>query len=207
MILYGSKAVHLLTAEGSPETACPVCGTEGQIEYQVFRRHAHVYWLPLFPLNKVGVAQCNHCFKAFEKKDMSEDMRFEYQEVKKEAKGKWWQWTGVFLILAFVAFMFVGSLQSESNLKEHLQSPEVGDVYEFQFNDEEHGQCYSLMKVLAVEGDSLKVVENQYQVTLRSGLDEIDVDSNYYHRDEDVFKVAKEEIQAKYDEGVILGLK
>ncbi len=205
MILYGSKAVHLLTGAGSPHTACPVCGTEGEMEYQIFRRHAHIYWLPLFPMNKVGLAQCNHCFKAFEKKEMSEDMLLDYKEVKAEAKGKIWQWTGFFLIVVFGVFAYLSSLQSDAKLNEHLDSPQLGDVYEYRSEDEVNGKGYSLMKVVEVTDDSVRLVENAYQTNLRSGLDELDVDSNYYN--DDSFSVAKEEIRNKYNEGFILDVR
>ncbi len=205
MILYGSKAVHLLTGAGSPDTACPVCGTEGEMEYQVFRRHAHIYWLPLFPMNRVGLAQCNHCFKAFEKKEMSEDMLLDYNELKQEAKGKWWQWIGLILILSGFVFGYIASFLEEGNLKEHLQSPQVGDVYKYEIEDKEHGTCYSLLKVLAVTGDSITVAENMYQCNLKSGLEELDVDSNYYTND--YTRIHKNAIQELYDEGVVFELK
>ncbi len=100
MIIYGSKAVHL-TSEQSKAT-CPSCNTKGSLIVSVFRRHAHIFWIPLFPIGKKGFSQCQHCKNVLEEKEMPEPIKTEYNELKKSARGPFWQYIG--LILFFVLF-------------------------------------------------------------------------------------------------------
>ncbi len=204
MIIYGSRAAHLLTGLGNPKTLCPHCGAEGDIEYQVFRRHAHLYWIPFFPLNKVGIAQCNSCQESFEVKSMSEDMLCDYREIEREAKGKLWQWTGVLIILAAFFYVQIRDVVEHYNLKSHLNEPQIGDVYEYVVEMEEEGKCYSLMKVVNVTPDSVYLINNEYYANLQSALSDIEEDEKFLN--DEPFSLAKGRIKELYWDKTILKL-
>ena len=54
MIIYGSKAVHLKSAQ-PPTAVCPSCGQTGTtVLTQGYSKHAHVFWIPLFPIGRIG---------------------------------------------------------------------------------------------------------------------------------------------------------
>ena len=86
MIIYGSRAVHLASAQPTSIT-CPSCGTQGSLVISTFRRHAHIFWIPLFPIGKTGVSQCQHCKQVMKVKEMPNNIRKEYEYVKDEKRG------------------------------------------------------------------------------------------------------------------------
>ncbi len=95
MIIYGSKAVHLQTAR--TETVCQSCQTKGSILLSVYRKHAHIFWIPTFPIGKKGFSQCEHCKNILEEKEMSPELKKECDKLKKESNGPFWQWIGSLL--------------------------------------------------------------------------------------------------------------
>ncbi len=107
MFIYtqGSDAVRLLTEE-VPNIHCPKCKSDTTMLLHVYRKHRHVLGLPLFPIGKMGIFECGNCKATFEysstmfeKKEMTKEMLEEYNQIKASAKGKWWQWLGVYLVL------------------------------------------------------------------------------------------------------------
>ncbi len=100
MIIYGVKAVHLQSKQS--QYKCASCATEDSVLLSVYRKHAHVFWVPMFPLNKKVYSQCQHCKVVLEEVQMSEKQKKECVELKKESSGRFWQWTGA--ILFFVLF-------------------------------------------------------------------------------------------------------
>lgn len=60
MVIYGSNGKHFATLP-LPYTACPACRRTGQLQAALVGRYAHVYWIPLFPYQKLAVVQCSAC--------------------------------------------------------------------------------------------------------------------------------------------------
>lgn len=103
MIIYGSKAVHVKSTQ--PKTiTCPSCGTKGSLVLSLYRKHAHIFWIPLFPIGKKGVSQCQHCKNVLEYKDMPAPIKEEFKILKSEAKGPIWQYAGLVLIAILIAW-------------------------------------------------------------------------------------------------------
>lgn len=106
MIIYGSKAVYVLSRR-SKTCICPSCRTQGSIRLFVFRRHAHVFWIPLFPIGKKGMSQCEHCKKVLYTKEMPTPIKREYEILKSKAKGPIWQFTGLAILIVMVIWAFI----------------------------------------------------------------------------------------------------
>jgi len=174
MIIYGSKAVHLRSVR-SKSLTCPNCGTQGSTIISVFRKHAHIYWIPLFPIGKKGVSQCQHCKIAYESKDMPHPIKKEYEKIKNNSKGPIWQYAG----LAIFAFLIVWAVYANGANKKlelkYINSPQVGDVYEYKIENEK----YSTLKVVKVTNDSVFVAPNKYGINKMSKIDRIEKPGNY----------------------------
>ncbi len=97
MIIYGSKAIHLKSVQSETAT-CPSCKKRGTLVFSVFSKHAHVYWIPLFPIGKIGFSECQHCKNVLEDKEMPEGLRLEYEDLEKETKPRVWQFIGLIII-------------------------------------------------------------------------------------------------------------
>ncbi|MFA0964874.1 hypothetical protein AB9P05_23900 [Roseivirga sp. BDSF3-8] len=191
MIIYGSKATHLKSAQSNTAT-CVSCGTKGSVSYSVFSKHAHIFWIPVFPIGRVGASQCGHCKHTVTNKEMTGDSVNDYKNLKNETKVPFWKFSGLFLIVMLVAFGVYASGENDKKNAEYISNPAAGDVYEYKLDGD-----YSTMKVSRVAGDSVYVFINEYVTNKKTGINEIDKPQNYVD-----FEVAysKAEIQQKFIE-------
>ncbi len=198
MIIYGSKAVHLKTVQSKAST-CPSCGTQGSLAISVFRKHAHVFWIPLFPIGKKGISQCQHCKNVLETKEMPEPIKREYENLKNETKGPIWQFAGLGLIAILIAWGNYRSGEDKKVELEYIKSPQIGDVYEYKT---ETGS-YSTLKVVRISSDSVFVSPNEYEITQMSKLYKIDKSENY---SELSYGISKINLNDMYDLGDIFDI-
>ncbi len=105
MIIYGSRATHLKSAES--KTTCPSCKTKGSLILSVWGRYAHVFWIPLFPIGKKGFSQCQHCKGVLETREMPEEIKREYKELKENCKAPIWQYIGLLIFIVIFAIPFL----------------------------------------------------------------------------------------------------
>jgi hypothetical protein len=65
MLIWGART---MTIEGRFCQDGPPCSYCGQSEYRTagFIRYVHVYWIPMFPVARGVVAECNHCRRTVE---------------------------------------------------------------------------------------------------------------------------------------------
>lgn len=195
MIVYGTKAVHLKT-ENLKSISCPSCGTQGSLVLSIFRRHAHVFWIPLFPIGKTGVTQCQHCKHVLERKEMPENIKNDYYRIANESKGPIWQFAGLGLIAALFVFGAYSSKEESKREQEYLADPMQGDIYEYKT---ETGS-YSSLKVIEVTEDSIFVSPNDYEISKMSQVYKIDKPENYA---DFYYGLSREEVNEMYSSGEI----
>jgi len=198
MIIYGSKAVHLKTAQFKTGT-CPSCGTQGSLTISVFRKHAHIFWIPLFPIGKKGASQCQHCKNVLETKEMPEPIKREYENLKNETKGPIWQFAGLGIIAILIAWGNYASGEDKKLELEYIKSPQIGDVYEYKI---ETGS-YSTLKVVSVTNDSVFVSPNEYEISKMSKIYKIDKSENYSNLS---YGISNNKIKEMYDSGKIFDI-
>ena len=203
MIIYGAKAVHLKTVK-STNGICPNCNTKRELSISIFRKHAHVFWMPLFPLWKKGISECNHCKKVMKFKEMPESVKLEYQNLKANTKGPIWQFSGLALILVLTYGLTVMSkLGSESYQKKKLElfnSPMKGDIYEYVIKTGK----YTTIKIVEVSIDSIYFSPNNYESNSIIKLHKINKVENYSDK---IYSISKEKVKEMYTSGEIIGVK
>lgn len=107
MIIYGSSSTHL-KSDNLRKVTCPNCQTKDQMTASVFGRHVHIFWIPLFPVGKTGVFECQHCRKGFRKKELSEGGIREYNSFLEDVKTPIWKFSGLGIIaLLIIWFSFL----------------------------------------------------------------------------------------------------
>lgn len=195
MIVYGSKSVNIGTVP-SRNTTCPSCDKTGYIVFSFFRKHAHIFWIPTFPLGKKGVSQCQHCKSVLEFKDMPERLRKEFTEAKKDTKGPIWQFTGLALFTSLFIWIGYQGKQDKKLRNEYIEAPQQGDLYEYKV---ESGS-YSTFKIDSVSKDSVYVFLNNYEISKSSRVYKIDKEKNY---SKDLYSFSKKELKEMYSEGKI----
>lgn len=174
MIIYGWKAAHLRSTQ-SKTAVCPSCKTQGSTVISVFSRHVHIFWIPLFPYGKTGTSQCQHCQHTMKVKQMPEEIKREYKNLKMDVKPHIWQFSGLVLISFLIAWGIYSSKENDKKNLEYIGAPKVGDIYEYKT---ESGY-YSSLKVVNVSTDSIRVVPNEYEIEKKTGIYRIDKPENY----------------------------
>ena len=191
MIFYGTKASTIKNGQ-IINVDCPNCETNSSMIYSVFGKYAHIYWIPLFPIKKITVTECNNCKKTFEYKELPQAIqtKLDREKEKDGAKTPIWMFSGLFIIATLVAFGIYSSGETEKKEAEYLKAPKVGDIYRFESNP----GFYSTMKVESVLKDSLHVFINKVETNKTSGVDDIDKPENY----SEIYGYSKAEIIKMY---------
>src|SRR5689334_13714031 len=126
MIIYGTKPVHLKTVQPS-NVVCPHCGQTGTTMISAYSKHAHIFWIPLFPIGRVGVSQCQHCAQALNDAGMPHELKREYANLKAETRAPLWQFSGLGLIAVLIVFATYQSGENSKKQLEYVANPAVGD--------------------------------------------------------------------------------
>ncbi len=199
MVIFGSGKANL-TNEVLPNCICPHCETKGQMQLHLYRSHAHIFWIPIFPMKKKGVAECQHCKKAFEPKQFSEEMEKEYGKIKSDASGPIWQFAGLGVIAGLLIWGSILSKQDKADEQKYLAEPLSGDRYHVVVSPGN----YSTLKVIEVSKDSVFVVQNNYEISKRTKISKIDKPENYT---ESPFGISKEQVAKMYEEKDIYDIR
>ena len=176
MIFYGTKSTTIKNGV-IRNVACPHCQTNTVMNYTVFGRYAHIYWIPFFPIGKQQILECNHCKSTYELKNLPEviKQKFHKEQEQNPAKTPITHFTFSIIIGLGIAFAFFSSLKSDSDSKEFSENPKVGDVF---FETTSTGK-YSTSRVTKVTKDSVFVLVNNMEIEQKSSVDKINIDNNF----------------------------
>lgn len=178
MIIYGTKGTHLKSDKVSG-LMCKHCNEQRTHTISVFGKYFYIYWIPLFPIGKKGVSECNHCKATYESKEMSEQLKLALDNVKRNTKTPITHWIGLLLIGGlFAVFMIFGGKWSEERKQKkatYINSPMVGDIIDYESSD----KAYSTLKITKVTTDSVFVVANTMEIAKKRKLYKIDKEENY----------------------------
>jgi hypothetical protein len=183
VIAYRTRAVPVQTFDVSVE--CPACKVNGTTTFYIYSEHVDVFWIPFVATDKLAISRCANCKQAYTTKyvpglnvfnemAVTPVMPFElstfFYQKKKKIMPRWWQYTGVgMIILSFIFFVFQ-ELQQNKKTEEYFVSPMAGDVYQIKMDDEN----YTTFKVKDVTNDSMHVFFNKWIVDDEKGFDKLD---------------------------------
>lgn len=176
MIFYGTKSTAIKNGV-IRNVSCPHCQTNTVMNYTVYGRYAHIYWIPFFPIGKQQILECNHCKSTYELKNLPEAIKqkFHKEQEQNPVKTPITHFTFLIIISLGIAFAFFSSLKSNSDSKEFSENPKVGDVF---FETTSTGK-YSTSRVTKVTKDSVFVLVNNMEIEQKSNIDQINIDSNF----------------------------
>lgn len=197
MIIYGSRASHLLTAK--LDTPCKKCNTENSVRLSIFQKYAHVFWIPFFPMSRVAATECAHCKKVTEENKFSSDEKSAYWKLKENVKTPIWMFSGLALVAFLIAFVFINDKLNKQHSAEYILAPQVGDVYQMKT---EAGE-YSLAKVSHVNGDTTYLLFHQYSTDKISGLNKLREKGNEGY-DSIAFPVETVKLKTLLEDGSIM---
>lgn len=174
MIFYGTNSSRLKDGQLQNVT-CPNCDNQTSMTYAVFGKYAYIYWIPLFPMGKVNVLECNQCKKTYKLSELPEQIKKKF-ELEKHTGIPFLHFSGLAIIALVIGYFSYSSSRNEALNAEFIAEPAIGDVYST--NSDSPGQ-YTTMKVTTVTKDSIYVVLNDYEIDKKSAIDEIDINANY----------------------------
>ncbi|MDY0780002.1 zinc-ribbon domain-containing protein [Tenacibaculum sp. IB213877] len=174
MIIYGTKGTHLHSEKVSG-VKCDHCNQQNTHTISVFGRYFYIYWIPIFPLGKKAVSECNHCKATYERKQMNEQLQLAHDNVKRNTKTPITHWAGSLVIGALIAFGIYSAKQHDNNVVDYINSPQVNDIIDYKSSD----NAYSTLKITKVTADSVFVVANSMEIKRKRKLYKIDKEANY----------------------------
>lgn len=195
MIIYGTRAATLESFSLENEV-CQNCDAKGSLVLTFYRKHAHIFWIPMFPIGKGGFSVCSNCKSTLEKKEMPESLRMEFQVLKNNVKGPLWQFSGLVLAAVLVALVATSIRSDNKREAEVLATPQVGDVYNHQLAK----NGYSTLKVVEVSDDSVFVVANMYYSNKIMGVRKIEKPENY---SDSAYGISKAQLLKMHSDGDI----
>ncbi|MBN8676676.1 MAG: hypothetical protein J0M29_00535 [Chitinophagales bacterium] len=174
MIFFGKKA-SVIRQEHIFGISCPSCQTNNSIHGAVVGNYGHLYWIPTIPMGRTIAAQCEHCRKTFDEKDMPSQLRDAIRPMMDEVKTPLKHFSGLFVIGGLFVLGIYTSINNDRDNLAFINDPAIGDVYEIK----DAIRDYTTQKVIAVTDDSVYCAENQYSVNKVRGLAGIDQEKNY----------------------------
>jgi hypothetical protein len=196
MIIYGSRDATLQSTSFE-DHFCTNCGQKGTISCKVYSRHAHLFWIPLFPYSKRLVIWCNNCGKEFHINELNPQLQEEIKRFRGSCRAPFWQWVGLTLIVTSIILNIINVVTDNNNTKKYLHSPEINDVYCIENDD-----GYSLMYINEIKGDSVFFIFSDYTYPTISGVKKLH-QLKYYDLDE-AYGFSREELNKHYNDKNIL---
>lgn len=167
MLIYGHNSKHAATYQ--IQGKCPNCDDEQATELSVFVKYGHLFWIPFFPLGKLGFTRCSACGLEADKDQMSYEALKTFNEVRETLRPPIWMFSGLALVFICIIIGLVFDMQDNARYAEYVQNPQNGDFYEIKLDRDK----YTLYKVKEVAGDSVFLHMNQYISTGEERLDEL----------------------------------
>ncbi len=81
MIFYGINSSKLKDGQLNNVT-CSNCETQTAMTYGVFGKYFYLYWIPVFPLGKTNILECNSCKKTYKLKELPEQIKHKFKTEK-----------------------------------------------------------------------------------------------------------------------------
>lgn len=175
MIIYGTRGSHYATPN-LPGSVCPSCKKFGTLNAGLVSRYAHIYWIPLFPYQKLAVVQCANCRASWEGQALPAELTEDVQAAKSQAHHPYWTWSGLVLIVVLAVAGVVAGLRDTRTDDTYLESPRAGDIYTVRLDSADQ---YSLLKVRQVSGNSVELVANEYQTSDSSPINSLNEPAKY----------------------------
>lgn len=199
MIIFGSRNAYLGSAPVH-NISCPSCQNINTLQFSIYRKHAHIFWIPVFPVQKEVFAHCSHCKYTMTQKEMPEQIKKRALKAKQDSKSPIWQFSGSIIIGLLALFLMFSTSKKKDRELGYLEAPRAGDVYKYKV---EAGR-YTTLKVQAFQNDSVYLAPNAYETDKLSGLYRIDKDSSYL---DEVYGFSRREIDSMYNSGRIYGIQ
>lgn len=196
MIFYGTSASRLKDGRLGNVT-CPNCDSQTSMNYSIFGKYFYIYWIPFFPLGKSNILECNNCKRTYKLSELPNQIQQRF-ELEKHKGVPIKHFAGLGIIALLISWFSYSSMKDKENEAIYIESPMVGDVYS---TTTQSSSYYTTAKVSKIEGDSIFVIFNNYEIDKKYSTSEIDKAVNYDEINTEGFTL--DEIQQLYKDEII----
>lgn len=130
---------------------------------------------------------------------MPEALKMQYKNIKGDAKGPLWQFSGLLIFALLIVFAIYSSGKNKENTQLYLTQPAVGDIYEYKANN----GSFSTMRLERITSDSLYLSLNDFEISKKSRIYKIDKDENY---SDITYGYSKNEMTQMHKDGIIFDI-
>ncbi|SHG43345.1 zinc-ribbon domain-containing protein [Pedobacter caeni] len=189
MIIFGART-KFLTASVSGQT-CGHCDT-GKLNLVYTIRYFHIFWIPMFPLEKRAMTQCPHCKQVLTSNELAPESRNYLNTQKSAIRTPLKYFAGLIIIGLFILFIVVATAFNKTG--RYVNKPKVGDIYQIKSDTENQ---FTFLKIVKIEGDSLILAVHKLNHVPQADINEQRV---FEHYDKDftplTFKMSRNNIKS-----------
>ena len=200
MIIYGTNSKQL--AQEILATTCPNCGSQDSIYMYVFQKYAHVFWIPFFPMKKIGISQCTRCSQVLKLEDMPSSLTSAYHVLKSKTRIPFWTFSGLVIMAVLIVFIRINEKNNDKKKAQYILAPQRGDIFEIKTNS----NTYTIFRVEQVSSDSVFVRFCNYETDRSTGIANLKRDHGYDYSPE-IFGISKTQMNEKYRQGIIIDIE
>ena len=195
MVIYGYKGSHLNTSP-LPGAVCPACSSFNTVRTSIYSQYAHVYYIPFFPFSKKALTECQSCQQGWEEKSLPHQLQSAVKTAKKSTRFPLWHWAGVGVLTLGLAWAAVAGQRHERDRNAWLVAPRAGDLYTVHSPGD--STKFSLLKVVSAHGNTVEVVQNEYEIDSNDPVSELNAPSKYSNESESLTQL---DLQIMHNKG------
>jgi hypothetical protein len=136
--------------------------------FVAYQRYAHIYWIPLFPLNKLVFLKCASCKHAVERKDMSMEEKAAISSQLAKARTPVWTFSAMAVIALIVAGATYAQHVTTNRTLAYQKAPKAGDIAVlFGKSDAEHP--FVVLRINKIEGEAMDLSFSNYAYSTIEG--------------------------------------
>jgi hypothetical protein len=157
MIFYGTRSSNIKNGELRNVT-CPHCQTNVSMNYSVYSKYAHIYWIPFFPIGKTNIIECRSCKASYDLATVDQSIKEKFKKEQEQNPAKT-PLTHYSLLMGIGVLMILGTIsvfKDSSDTEEFAKNPKVGDVF---YEALSNGH-FSTSKITKITKDSILVLQN-----------------------------------------------
>ncbi|MDF2578364.1 MAG: hypothetical protein K0S74_1848 [Chlamydiales bacterium] len=120
MLIYGKNTLFLAQMESS--VPCPIC-KDVNMQYKVYSKYVHLYWIPCLPYDKIKCLECHHCKNAYtiSEEHLNENERKKLDELYAKSSAPWYSFAFPILVVGIACVTCTIEVYSKQHIKQMNQ--------------------------------------------------------------------------------------
>ncbi len=155
MIIFGTKTKGISSTP--VESSCESCNQSQQLVH-IFQKYFHIFWIPVFPLTKQTILECQHCKKTVLEKEMSSQQKSISQPKRSAAKTPAYMFAGSVLIACLIGWPIYSSDQEKARTQTYVSAPAAMDIAVIEASKNQ----FQILKLLSVQNNMISFQIGNY---------------------------------------------